>query len=130
MTLVYMCVCMCLLLFTTADRDNREANFLHLQAAPLFQQEELANKTIPIKVQLISFDNLFINTHPVGYCPSIAIQKHKARHWLSPAPFLSKLTACLRVTKSKQVQHIVNAVSLWHIPTSFSFCLIFPGNLF
>ena len=81
---------------------SKPFHFLHLQVDSLFQQEELTNKSHLRKVQFILFDNSFMKAHPVGYCSAIAIQKHKTRRWLSPAPFFSQLTAYLRVAKGKQ----------------------------
>lgn len=137
-----LCVCanvsiVSLLLF----RDNREANFnkskpfhfLHLQADSLFQQGELSNKSHPRRVRLILFDNSFMKAHPVGYCPAIAIQKHKARRCLSPAPFLSQLNAYLRVAKSKQGQIVStaclcdNAMSL-QLPHISHFCASYTND--
>lgn len=81
---VYQCFRMCLLLVRIAETTERQIsikanNFLHLQTDYLFQQQELVNQSHPRKVLFISVDNLFMNTNPVGYCPSITIQKHRAK---------------------------------------------------
>lgn len=85
-----MCVCKyvyCVCFFLQLQKETVESqisikanHFLHLQAYSLFQQGELTNKSHPSAVHFVW--EFVYEAHPVGYCPAIAIQKHKARRWL------------------------------------------------
>ena len=110
---VCVCVCMdCLLLSTSADRDNREANFnkgkqFHPFAGRFSTPEgRVADQNHPRKVRFISLENLFMNTHSLGYIAPLSLLKSiKPDTGYHPPPFISQLIAHLRVTKSKQALH-------------------------